>query len=64
MAGQDRGATGSGSTADGADRFGLFTASGGTTTTSGSRVAQSRARYDTLFGEEVSLYICIMVFGG
>lgn len=53
LAGQDRGVTGSGSTADGADRFGLFTASGGASTSSGSRVGQSRARYDTLFGEEV-----------
>eukprot|EP00752_Nemacystus_decipiens_P002787 g2603.t1 len=40
---------------DEADRYGLFTTAGGAAASGGSsRVAQSRSRYDTLFGEEES----------
>lgn len=55
---QSQGRTGGAGTAasgGGGDRYGLFTAAGdaGSGSVGGSRVAQSRARYNTLFGEEV-----------
>ncbi|CAM9880426.1 unnamed protein product [Sphacelaria rigidula] len=54
---QSQGRTGGAGTAasgGGGDRYGLFTAAGdaGSGSVGGSRVAQSRARYNTLFGEE------------
>lgn len=57
------GSSGSGGAAgDGADRYGLFTTNTGATG-GGSRVSQSRARYDTLFGEVSELFCCVFCAG-
>lgn len=48
---------------DEADRYGLFTTTGGAAAPGGnSRVAQSRSRYDALFGEEVRASFHVGVF--